>query len=106
MDVGALSKKLGWCVNQHLSTWEIHISRPHLCQAFFNAVGMHTAEPAATPYIKDGLQAIGKTKQVVAPELYQRALGILRYIVDSTRPDLAVVACHLSKPLQRPSLRH
>ena len=106
-DLGPPSHMLGWSIIQDPTTKEVFVAQPHLAQAFVSMAGMHTARPARTPYIFSiSLASAGPTETIIHVNRYQRALRILRYMVDSTRPDLAVSACHLARHLARPTRRH
>lgn len=106
-DLGHPSHMLGWCVRQHPITKGIHLASPHLERSFIAAMNMQHARAASTPYVAGlKLHAARNDDVMVDIRAYQRAVGVLRCLVDCTRPDLAVTACDLARALQRPTRRH
>eukprot|EP00171_Calliarthron_tuberculosum_P002586 IDg2586t1 len=106
-DLGRPKHMLEWSVHQDKETKAIHIKQPHLAWALVQAVGLQRHRSAPTPYHeKADLRAATTNEPIIDVERYQRAIGILRYLVDSTRPDLSVTACHLSRHMQTPTARH
>lgn len=66
---------------------------------------MHT--PSRLSYV-DGLRlhAATPSDDFIDARPYQRAVGVVRYLVDGTRPDLAVKACDLARVLHQQTKRH
>lgn len=108
-DLGRPNFMLGWCFNQDLHTKAIHIAQPHLVDAYVTILdtGQPRLRASTTPY-SAGLQLHKATQHepVVRRTEYQRAVGILRYLVDSSRPDLAVAVNDLARAMQHPTQRH
>eukprot|EP00171_Calliarthron_tuberculosum_P009879 IDg9879t1 len=70
---------------------------------------MNTAIPADTPYcsgLKLNQRQPHETVLDKAKYLYASVVGMLRYLVDSTRPDLSWVTNRLSRSLNQPTQRH
>ena len=105
-DLGSPSHLLGWCTKQDPHTKAVHLCQPHLAQAFVSTLSLHRAHPSLTPYCTMSLAPAKTDEAIVNVKLFQRALGMLRYLVDSTRPDLAVATCILSRHIQHPTRRH
>lgn len=94
-------------LQQDSTTKIVHISQPHLARAFGAAVGVIYNCPAHTPYLEHcSLRAAEACEEIVDLQRFQCAVGVLRYMVNCSRPYLAVITCHLSRHLQRPTRRH
>ena len=108
-DLGPAAHMLGWTVHQDPSTYEIHIAQPHLAQSFINTMGMQNAAPADTPYVcgsDRGPAKAGEALLDITKYPIERAVGIARYLVDSTRPDIAVALGEIARHVRRPTQRH
>lgn len=106
-DLGKVSKILNWSVH-HGRDGSLHIHQPQLVRAFINTMGLSQGKATKSPYAS-GLQLHPiAPAEAPLPSSYQfpRALGILRYIVDSTRPDLAFVTGALARSMAAPTMRH
>eukprot|EP00171_Calliarthron_tuberculosum_P010767 IDg10767t1 len=107
-DLGRVKRLLGWSVRR-LRGGGIHISQPYLAQRLVDILELRDARPCRTPYVH-GLDLSPRTSEEPAHStdqlLYARSVGILRYLVDSTRPDLAYIAAVLARGAREPTARH
>ena len=106
-DMGSAKQIIGWTIKRNGSA--VHISQPHLAETFLHILDMLKCNPKATPY------AVGLNLQEAQEEEtilnhtrypYSTAIGVLRYLVDSTRPDLAYITGALARHMARPTMRH
>lgn len=87
----------------------MHISRPYLAQRLADLLGATPARTNGTPYIH-GLdispRAVAEPIVTEHQSTMASAVGMLRYLVDSTRPDLAYVTAALARSIRHPTYRH
>ena len=106
-DLGLARQIIGWTVMRNGSA--IHISQPQQTETFLQILNMQSATPKHTPYASGlKLHAAEQDEDVLNTTQYPyaTAIGVLRYLVDSTRPDLAYVTGALAIHAARPTLRH
>ena len=106
-DLGTVKKLLNWTITRTPDGC-MHISQPNLIKSFIDTMGMNSAHPASTPYAS-GIRLHPSTNDeplLPTSNRFAKALGILRYIVDSTRPDLAFITTALARSMARPAVRH
>ena len=86
----------------------MHISQPQLTQEFINATGMQAKNPSPTPYSLGADLSPRKPEEKLLEKKYPfaKALSILRYLVDSTSPDLAYISSTLARHTQQSTTRH
>ncbi len=108
-DLGTAGHMFGWSITRDPISGTLHISQPHLAQSYIDLLRMQDAIPSDTPYAS-GLQLDGLRQgeepldQKCYP--YGRAVGILRYLVDSTRPEISYIVGMLARNLKQPTRRH
>lgn len=99
---------IGWKITRSTDKTSLYISQPHLTQTYINMLRIQEAKPTKTPY-PYGIQLQAKQPQEstldTAKYTYVRAVGILRYLVDSTRPDLAYIVGALARHTKTPTKR-
>lgn len=100
---------IGWTITRDKNSNSIHISQPNLAKAFVAMLKMQRAATAKTPYP----YSVKLHKKLSDEEIldlkvypYAKAVGILRYLVDSTRPDLAYIVGVLARNVKHPTQRH
>lgn len=108
-DLGLATRILNWTLTRpHPGKSHYHLSQPHMITQFVDLMGMSRSNPVKTP------QAPGHPLTARAPDEaslpakypYATALGVLRYIADCTRPDIAFITGALARHTTRPALRH
>jgi len=108
-DLGNAAHMLGWSIYQHPSTKTVHISQPHLALAYIHIMNMQNSTSSTTPYSSGLSLDISLPTDTALDEEqfpYKSAIGTLRYLVDSTRPDLAYVVGQLARASKKPTVRH
>lgn len=108
-DLGNASHLLGWSIYQDASTKTVHVSQPHLSREFIQIMNMQNAAPSSTPYSCGLSLDTAQTQDTKLNEEqfpYSSAIGTLRYLVDSTRPDLAFIVGQLARASKNPTVRH
>ena len=101
---------LGWTV-QRTANGALHISQPTATACILRKAEMHVANGKPTPY-QDGVRLHGPTDQDEPLsnhsqlKEYQQILGDLRYIADSTPPDIYFVINRLSVAAKATTTRH
>ena len=87
----------------------IHISQPQHIDSVVAMLAQHQSNPQRTPYL-DGVKVDPPTTDETTREdiadIYGSAVGEIRYIADSTRPDIAFAATALARALKGPTQRH
>lgn len=99
---------LGWSVS-YGKDGEINIAQPALAQATLANASMSECNPRQTPYNNGELICpphSGDTNTPQHHEKYRQLVGDLRYLADSTRPDLTFVTGKLGAALHQPTARH
>lgn len=108
-DLGKASRILNWTLQRPAShPGTFHLSQPHKTQQFIDLVGMSRANPARTPQAPGHLIHARQEDEEPLPSRYPyaAALGILRYVADCTRPDVAFITGSLARHTKDPALRH
>lgn len=108
-DLGPASRILNWTLRRpqgHPTNY--HISQPHKIQQFIDLMGMSSSHPVPSPQAKGHLIHARKPDEQPLPltHPYAAALGVLRYIADCTRPDVAYVTGALARCTKDPTMRH
>ena len=87
----------------------IHISQPQHIDSVVELMSQQGCNPRSTPYL-DGISMDSPTDEENIREdiakIYGKAVGEIRYIADSTRPDIAFAATTLARALKKPTQRH
>lgn len=108
-DLGKATRILNWTLTRPVpGQYCYHLSQPHKIQHFIDLMGMTRCNPTRTP------QAPGHPLTERRPDEaplrptypYAAALGVLRYIADCTRPDIAFITGSLARHTRDPALRH
>lgn len=84
------------------------MSQPSLAQSFIDLLRIQDAVSAKTPYLYGiSLHSKTETEETLDTQRYpyNRAIGILRYLVDSTRPDLAFIVGVLVRHVKKLTTR-
>lgn len=107
-ELGFPQKLLNWKIARDDLGTGLYISQPELTRSLISAMRMTDANPSPTPYLSGVKLHPAEPDETLLPENYpySSALGILRYLVDCTRPDLAYCAGALARVLSRPTMRH
>ena len=105
-DLGPVTHLLGWKVTR--TTEAIKISQPAYIAALLEKFGLQNAKPASSPIATD---LINTTEQINTPldtkkHDYNGLIGSLRYLADSTRPDIAYITGYLGRYTQAPLVLH
>lgn len=106
-DMGPAVHYIGWKITQ--SATGIHISQPAAIATLLEEFKKQDSTPTPTPYC-NGLEfeECRKDEQPLNTKTYPYAhgVGLLRYLADSTRPDITHVTNSLSRYLKCPTMRH
>ena len=102
--IGKPTQHLGWHISYRQQDSAIHIGQPQLTKHALERAGMHESNPTQTPYpeplddshIPQPLTSTESTK-------FRSILGELRYIADSTRPDIHLSVNRLAANMAAPS---
>ena len=108
-ELGEATQVIGWNITRCHKLGTLHISLPRMTQEFIDLVRMDGAKSSPTPYVSH--VSMHERTDNEAPLTsnkfpYLSALGKLRYIVDSCRPDLAYIAGILARHAASPTRRH
>lgn len=99
-NVGKSRHIIGWSLTRNQTTGGLHINQPHLTQTYIEILKMEEATTARTPY-PSGIKTHATTEEEETLDNkrypFAKAVGTLRYLVDSTRPDLAYVVGLLAR---------
>ena len=106
--LGFPKQYLGW-TTKRCPDRGIHVSQPAAIQALIGKTNMCHANGKHTPYV-DGSNLHpprkDETEAPVSAKKFQQILGELRYIADSTRPDIYYAANRLGSAAKNPTQRH
>ena len=87
----------------------IHISQPTHIDSVVELLSQEGCNHRSTPYL-DGISMDPPTKEenmrADIAKIYGKAVGEIRYIADSARPDIAFAAPTLARALMKPTQRH
>lgn len=108
-NIGRARHIIGWSLTKDSDTGSLHITQPYLAQTYIDLLKMNDAHLTRSPY-PSGIKLHGPTAAEETLDIsrhpYAKAVGILRYIVDSTRPDLAYVVGSLARHKKSPTTCH
>ena len=99
---------LNWKVT-HSKQGDIHISQPHTISTILSKLRMLDCNPRLSPYLnKSPAEPPPRAPQLTKSltSLYRTTLGDLRYIADSTRPDIYHCINRLSTAMREPTTEH
>ena len=108
-DLGNATRILNWTLQRPTACpTNYHISQPHKISQFIDLVDMRNCHPSPTPYARGHLlHARLPDEQPLAVQFpFASALGVLRYIADCTRPDVAFITSALARNMKDPTWRH
>ena len=103
-DLGQAKKIIGWTLHGDSDTGAIHISQPNLAGAIVRLLHMENCNPCKTPYVSGlPLHAARANEDILdtAKYPYATAVGMLRYLIDFTCPDLAYIGGMLARYMSR-----
>ncbi|KAL4317979.1 hypothetical protein GQ457_18G008540 [Hibiscus cannabinus] len=106
-DLGAAKKILGMKIHRDRSSRKLWLSQQSYVEKVLDRFGMSNAKPVSTPlanHFKLSSELCPKTDkecEEMAKVPYASAVGCLMYAMVCTRPDLAHVVGHVSKPGRR-----
>ena len=87
----------------------IHISQPKHIHSVVELLAQKGCNRRSTPYL-DGIStdppSASEDERADISATYGKAVGEIRYIADSTRPDIAFAATTLARALKKPTQRH
>eukprot|EP00178_Gracilaria_changii_P023027 TRINITY_DN68_c0_g1_i13.p1 TRINITY_DN68_c0_g1~~TRINITY_DN68_c0_g1_i13.p1 ORF type:complete len:1094 (-),score=78.92 TRINITY_DN68_c0_g1_i13:769-4050(-) len=106
--LGKPTRFLGWTVT-HLDNGDVHVAQPDAIDAILEQTNMQYSNPSQTPY--NALTHLDQHKDTpyLTPEQathYRQILGEIRYITDSTRPDLIYATNRLAQHMNKPQKHH
>ena len=96
---------LNWKISRN-DNGDIHVSQPHVISQILTKLNMSECNPRKGPYLEKSLSDSPPAADPLSPQmltLYQRTLGDLRYLADSTRPDTYLCVKKLAQAMQAPS---
>lgn len=104
--IGRPTKYINWTVQCGREC--IHLSQPDHINSVAARMSQQECNPKSTPYL-DGTNmdppADNEPMRAEIAETYGKAIGEIRYIADSTRPDIAFAATALARALRTPTQR-
>lgn len=107
-DLGAAKRLLGWSIRK-IDGEGLHMSQPYLGQSLIDLVLTSAERETKTPYAHE-LDISPRHESETVLEQYQpimaSGVGILRYLVDSTRPYLAYLTSALAAAVNESTRRH
>ncbi|MBW0482166.1 hypothetical protein O181_021881 [Austropuccinia psidii MF-1] len=103
-DLGNINYVLGMKVTRDRSCWIINLSQELYIENMLINFGMGDCKPVSTPQFPSS--RLTPTSTASASINYQRAVGLLNYLVSCTRPDIAYTASCLAQFLNNPSKEH
>lgn len=107
-DLGFPSKLLRWNITLDRPGTGLLISQPELTRNLVTALTLQDANKTKSPYLS-GVPLHPATPgeaRISTKNPYAHAVGMLRYIVDCTMPDLAYCAGMLARALKHPTTHH
>ncbi|MBW0567317.1 hypothetical protein O181_107032 [Austropuccinia psidii MF-1] len=106
-NLGNLGYVLGMKVTINTIKFVLSISKELYINSLLDSFGMGACKPISTPQVPPSkLLSLAITDSEPAKIHYQRAVGLLNYLVAGTRPDLAYSASCISQFLSFPSHDH
>ena len=106
--LGAPSRFLNWTIKYH-KNGSVHISQPDAIDAILEQTRMADCNSTKTPYtsLKHG-EVNNTTEKLNAQRAtrYRKILGDIRYITDSTRPDITYITNRLAQHMASPEKGH
>lgn len=109
-DLGSCSFFLGMRVSRDMDNHTITLSQYHYIQNILTEYKMLYCHSVNAPMIPNSHLIPATAEEEAAfratGESYQRAVGLLNYLVQCTHPDLALVASQLSQFLGKPGIQH
>ncbi|MBW0463409.1 hypothetical protein O181_003124 [Austropuccinia psidii MF-1] len=103
-DLGDIKYVLGMKVTRDRSRWIINLSQELYIENMLVDFGMEGCRPVSTPQVPSS--RLIPTSTTAASINYQRAVGLLNYLVSCTRPDIAYAVSCLAQFLNNPSKEH
>ena len=105
-DLGPVRHILGWKV--HRDQTGIYISQPAYINKLLTQYNLQTAKPSTTPIASDILGTPEKESKPLDTKThnYSALIGSLRYLADSTRPDIAFITGYLGRFTHSPTQFH
>ena len=105
--MGRPTSYLNWKIRY--STEGIHISQPDHIDSVVTLLTQAGCNRRTTPYL-DGIKTDppneAEEMRTDIAAIYGKAVGEIRYIADSARPDIAFAAMSLARALRKPTQRH
>ena len=105
--MGRPRKYLNW--TKKYSKEGIHLSQPEHIANVVSLLSQQECNAKSTPYL-DGINMDPPEESEERCEditvIYEKAVGEIRYIADSTRPDIAFATTALARALKKPTRRH
>ena len=105
--LGKPTRFLNWTLTR--TKEGLHLSQPDAVDAILQQTNMHDSNPTLSPYnnVKP-LDHQQPTEPLSAREAtrYRQILGEIRYITDSTRPDIAYATNRLAQHMSKPQRHH
>lgn len=109
-DLGPCTFFLGMRVTRDRSAKTITLSQEKYIRNMLVEYGMDDCQAVTTPIIPNSHLVPASDSEVAdfkaSKQDYRRAVGLLNYLVQCTRPDLAFVSSQLSQFLDRPGTQH
>ena len=106
-DLGRAKRIIGWTIHRNGSA--VHISQPQLTATFIQILNMEKSNPKPTPYASGLNLGVTQTDEPIlktSKYAYATTIGVLPYLVDSTRPDLEYITGALARHMSKPTQRH
>lgn len=109
-DLGDCQSFLGMRITRDWTARTITLTQDTYINNILIEYGMQDCQPVTTPMIPNS-HLVPATDNKLAEfqassENYRRAVGLLNYLVQCTRPDLALVSSQLSQFLDKPGTHH
>ena len=105
--MGRPTSYLNWKIRH--TKMGIHISQPAHIDSVVTLLAQAGCNKRSTPYL-DGIKmdphADEEEERTDITAIYGKAIGEIRYIADSARPDVAFAATALARALKKPTKRH
>lgn len=106
--LGRPTKYLGWHFT-HFKNGNIGISQPLLIDKLVDSMGMTADTSSPTPYVSNmnlHPPLPDEPPAPISPKQYAEMVGYIRYLADSTRPDICYLTSRLACANKSPTLRH
>lgn len=107
-DLGPVQNIINWKVERDRKEGTLKISQPHYINQILSTYNAERIKPAPTPYLPDKLSKRKEEETELNQRIhpYQNLVGHLRYLADSTRPDLSHIVGLLGRYTKSPCIRH